>query len=238
MAAVREPVFSLWIGPRLTRLERLCIRSFLYHGHAYRLHVYDKPQGVPQGVDVCDAADILPRSAIFQYGARAGGSRGGYGGFANLWRAKHLLRHGGFWVDTDMVCLQPWKFPQPYVWAWEYPGQVNNAALKLPAGSGLARDLYSKADEMGRDPPYLGNGPKLLTALIAEHGLERYTLEKRVFYPWGCAKWDRPFLPNGTVPPNAYGLHLWNEVMRRQEFDKDATWEATSVIEQLRARYG
>jgi hypothetical protein len=233
-----EPVFTLWIGPRLSRLERLCIRSFLYHGHALRLFTYDEVEGVPQGVDLCDAADILPRSAIFRYGARAGSSRGGYGGFANLWRAKHLFQYGGFWVDADQVCLRPWRFPQPYVWAWEKPGYVANGVLKLPAGSDLARDLYNKAHEMGQDTAYLANGPKLLTALIAEHGLGRYTLEKGVFYPWGCAKWAWPFRPNGTVPPNAHGMHLWNEMLRRNKVDKDATWDATSVIEQLSTRYG
>ena len=29
---------SLWIGDQLSRLEQLCIKSFLYHGHEFHLY--------------------------------------------------------------------------------------------------------------------------------------------------------------------------------------------------------
>ena len=58
---------SLWIGPRLTTMEQLTIRSFLEHGHEFRLYVYDRVDGVPEGTVVCDGNEVLPRSRIFTY---------------------------------------------------------------------------------------------------------------------------------------------------------------------------
>ena len=40
---------SLWIGPRLTAMEQLTIRSFLEQRHEFRLYVYDRVEGVPDG---------------------------------------------------------------------------------------------------------------------------------------------------------------------------------------------
>ena len=37
-------VHMFWHGPPLSRIERLCMSSFVAHGHAVRLHVYEEPQ--------------------------------------------------------------------------------------------------------------------------------------------------------------------------------------------------
>ena len=54
-----------WHGPPLSRIERLCMSSFVANGHAVKLHVYDEPQRVPPGVTICDATAVLPRDQLF-----------------------------------------------------------------------------------------------------------------------------------------------------------------------------
>src|SRR5882724_3783872 len=103
---------SLWIGDRLSTMERLSIGSFLHHGHAFDLYVYDKVENVPNGTTVRDANAILPRSQIFTYQ-----ENGSFAGFANHFRYKLLVERGGWWVDLDTVCLQPFSFPDDYVFA-------------------------------------------------------------------------------------------------------------------------
>ena len=62
-----EVVQSLWIGPKLSSMEKLCIQSFLKHGHPFHLYVYDHVEGVPEQAKLCDANEIVPSSRIFFY---------------------------------------------------------------------------------------------------------------------------------------------------------------------------
>ena len=107
----------LWIGSRLSTLERLSIASFLANGHPVHLYAYEAIEGVPHGTTIRDGNEILPAASIFTY--PDGFGRGSPAAFANLFRYKLLLEHGGTWADTDMVCVQPLDFlaSSPYVFA-------------------------------------------------------------------------------------------------------------------------
>src|SRR5579883_2826667 len=71
-------------------MERLCIASFLKHGHEVHLYVYQDTEGIPPGTVVRDGREILPESRIFMYREYAT-----YAGFANFFRYKLLLEKGG-----------------------------------------------------------------------------------------------------------------------------------------------
>ena len=65
-----------------------------------------------------------------------------YAGFSNYFRYTLLLERGGWWVDTDLICLRPFDFDDEYVFSSQLapPGdgggeQVNVGAIKAPAGS-------------------------------------------------------------------------------------------------------
>ena len=72
---------GLWIGRELSVLEQLSVASFVLNGHEYHLYVYEEVENVPSGATIKDAADILPRSSVFQYEHRPS-----YAGFANFFR--------------------------------------------------------------------------------------------------------------------------------------------------------
>ena len=107
-------VQGLWIGPELSVMEQLSVASFLNNGHEYQLYVYDEVSNVPTATVIRDANEILAASRIFQYKH----SRS-YAGFANFFRYKLLMERGGWWVETDVVCLKPFDFVQEYVFATE-----------------------------------------------------------------------------------------------------------------------
>lgn len=117
-------------------MERLSISSFLLNGHDYHLYVYDDVKSVPVGTVLMDANEILPSSAIFQYKGSPS-----FAGFANSFRYKLLLERGGWWADTDTICLKPFDFPEEYVFSSEinYKGRevVNSGVIKAPAGSSV-----------------------------------------------------------------------------------------------------
>jgi len=126
---------GLWVGPELSVMEQLSIASFMRNGHEYHLYIYDEPKNVPVGTVIKDANEILPGASVFQYKQYPS-----YAGFSNFFRYKLLLERGGWWVDTDTICLKPFDFPELYVFSSEMSQGlevVNSGILKAPAGSEL-----------------------------------------------------------------------------------------------------
>src|SRR5262245_26326073 len=93
---------SLWLG-EVTTMERLSMTSFLQNGHDYHLFAYGPLTNLPHGVELIDANEVIPSGSVFR------DSRGGFSSFSNYFRYKLLLDRGGWWADTDVVCLQPFS---------------------------------------------------------------------------------------------------------------------------------
>jgi phosphatidylserine/phosphatidylglycerophosphate/cardiolipin synthase-like enzyme len=61
--AASDPIQMLWIG-ELSKLERMALASFVANGHTVHLYAYDDLAGVPDGVQVIDAREILPEEGV------------------------------------------------------------------------------------------------------------------------------------------------------------------------------
>ena len=167
------PIQSLWIGT-IGPLEYLSMASFIAHGHNYHLYAYDDVGRVPAGVHIKDASAILPASHIFTH-AR-GKEKGGYSGFADLFRYKLLAINGGWWVDTDMICLQPFTADTSHVFASEdcrWGGtKICIAVMKAPQDDACMRDCYAAATR--HDPMHLRfaqNGEPIVKRMVKRHQL-------------------------------------------------------------------
>ena len=237
----------LWVRGPLSNLERLSIASQLRNGHPVRLFSYDPIPNLPEGTIWEDARAILPESAIF-----TNPSPVGFGGlciFSDFFRYHLLLQRGGIWSDCDSVCIKPLLFASEmeYFFATErLTGQQNaksnvqvvNGVFKAPPGSPVvARALeIAQATDLIR-APWASTGPRALHQAVTELGLGRFALAPEVFCPIGW--WEIPVLISGltTLPPNAHAVHFYNEIWRRNFFDKDADYDPCSLFERLKARY-
>jgi hypothetical protein len=250
-----------WHGPPLRRVHRACLASFLAHGHAVVLWAYDELGGVPAGVTLADAGRILPRHSIFRH-ARTGS----LAPFADWFRYRLLLEHGGLWCDVDIVCLEPLDYADDVILGRAPDGWISNAVLGLPAGHPLAARLVEYCEHPNRwqasDPwpirlrklkrrlvhgdrkdrmRYGETGPKALT-WIAEHlGYAARARPATEFFAVPDAEWRTIF--DGRLAagdPRLAGsraLHLCNEMMRRDPaFDPDARFPG-SLYEALCERY-
>ncbi|MBI1247230.1 hypothetical protein GC197_05220 [bacterium] len=257
---------TLWIGDRLTRLERLCLASFVYHGHPVDLYVYDEIAGVPDGVTLMDANEIVPQEQVFTY---FGGS---YAGFADLFRWKMLYDRGGCWIDADMLCIRPFQFDEPIVFGREIDLAKNISwtaavgVLIFPQGSevcaymvdrclnphridrrdrlkDISRKLYRRYVSGNIVPVGWGSagGPVGFSHAMAKFQLKRYEVPTTVFYPVSGAHWESPFDQTYSQCPQLYnatlGVHLWNEILRQNDFDKDAPYEAGSLMDHYEQVY-
>lgn len=224
---------SLWIGPRLGVVERACLLSVLRQGHRLRLWCYAKPDGVPLGVEIADAATVLPAESIVRH------RNGSPSLFSNRFRYELQRRALGPWIDADVYLLRPIP-DRSYLFAYENEWKINPSVLRLPSDSPLIPPLLAIFEERTIPPwiswrarhrarwrlimtgrtglshmPWGSAGPMALTALARQHGLEALALPAALFHPvpWRQAAWllepDKKL--EDVVVQETIGIHLWNE---------------------------
>jgi len=239
---------SLWIGRELSVMEQLSISSFLKNGHTFHLYVYNEVKGTPESVVLKDASQIIPLEKIFKYK-----KYDSYAGFSNLFRYRLLLENGGYWVDTDIVCLVPFKQDSDYIFASEklhrryFFRRANNCVIKVPAGAEIMDYCYNES--VKRNPMELEwgeTGPILLTAAVKKFDMQRYLARTSTFCPINHWHWKRlirgsfvgswkKWMVMGIYRSRA--VHLWNENWRRSGKNKNANFPKDSLYEQLKKIY-
>jgi hypothetical protein len=228
---------TLWIGPALGALERACLRSILRQGHPLALYCYDEPAGIPDGVEVRDAAEILPAEQIVRH------RTGSVSLFSNRFRYELLRREEGVWVDTDFYFLASLPNDRSYLFGCADDGMLGTGLLLLPPGSPLLPELLEPFEERsvprwlrlrpraaawwrlrttGRTQiaqmPWGSLGPQALTAAARRHGIEDYALPPEVLHPvhWPDAGWirDPSVRLEDVTTPRTRAVHLYNEVVK------------------------
>lgn len=226
----------LWIGPRLGRVERACMRSVVRQGHRLTLWCYQPPDGVPEGVVLADAAEILPERSIVRH------RTGSVALFADRFRYELQRLGKGVWLDTDIYLVRPIAASEYLLTLWA-PGRINNAPLCLPRDSPLLAPLLQLFEERSVPPwlplrarmaahlrklrdgkadlalmPWGVTGPIAVTALAEGYGLLPLASPIETFHPysWTEADWIRD--PARQLPDRAtadtLGVHLWNECIK------------------------
>jgi hypothetical protein len=234
-----DVIQGLWVGDQLSTMERLSIASFLAHGHEYHLYVYQPVANVPAGTCVKDASEILPESMIFQYRKHPS-----YAGFANFFRYRLLLDRGGWWIDTDTVCLRPFDFGSDHVFGSERTKTGTdtpcNGFLKVPPGSAIMANAWDYCRVKDTSTLTWGEtGPRLLGELIGRHSLGRFVEPATTFAPVPFFEWRRLLDADGpfTFSEATRAVHLWNEMWRRDARDKDARYDPMCPYERWKALY-
>jgi Glycosyltransferase sugar-binding region containing DXD motif len=242
---------SLWIGPELSKLERLSIKSFLDNGHEYHLYVYDTVKNIPEGAVVKDANEILDKSEIFYY------KNGSVAAFANLFRYTLMYKRGGYWADTDCICVRPFHFDNEIVISSEPDSSyekniITTSLLRFKQGSDAllaAIKIQAKHKTLisaGKLP--WGSGSKTVSALV-----EIFKLDDNIL-PWKtvctCYYEDYKSLldPNYSksekaikrlkdIPLEMVCFHMYNELFRREKIDKNGTFHPDSLYEIFKRKH-
>jgi hypothetical protein len=210
---------------------------------------------VPAGVELCDAAAILPENAIIRH------QSGSVSLFSNRLRYELQRRGAGTWVDTDIYLLKPLPSDQPYLFGEESPGLINTGIMRVPADSPLLPPLLALFEEKTVPSwlplraraaalwrlkttglsgisrmPWGSAGPRALTALAKREGFAELAEPPEVLHPvpWQDAAWIRnPRISlEEVVTERTVSLHLWNE---RIKHFKDEPAPAGSFLARLQA---
>ena len=201
----RPVICSFWHGP-FGWLEQLSVRSFLRNGHPVHVYGYEPIDGLPEGAEFRDLGELLPREKMFYYKGK-----GTVGVFSDLVRMTLLRHQRGIWADCDVYSVRPIPQPRDYLMAYERPGSVNNAVLRMPADAPILDDLLGVFATKGRPllephlplgrrlevaarrllgdavPPehmqFGATGPFALTHFVKARGLVAKVQPEPVFYP-------------------------------------------------------
>lgn len=229
---------SFWVGDRLSPLEQASAISFMAQGHKLYLYAMDDISGVPPGVVLRDAREILLTENIVRH-AKSGSPAL----HSDLFRYALLGKTDQTWVDLDIIALQPLLFENDYIFGYESEKEVNGAILKLPQKSQALSELLAYSPESYGYPPYFSKGrkfryflksfgkglpitewpwgsigPRALTFHPSRSSEIKYALPIDSFYPIPFEQAERFLIP-GSISQSSFSektlaVHFWGSSVR------------------------
>jgi hypothetical protein len=215
----RDEVRFFWTGPPLSFYEILSLKSFLSVGARVILYSYDSGLSVPEGVELHDAGELLPDEILKRHNA---GSDKGLSRHSDLFRYIMLQRHGGWYVDLDVICLRDRLPPAEMYFARADADIIYNGIMKFPAGCPVLDDVIARAAEIlsvaaqaVTEEARVVLGPPLFSRVLREHGLDVRAEPRSKAYEIPFQEALSFFNPSqcGEIEARLAGkdfTHLWN----------------------------
>lgn len=154
---------SLWIGEQLPLLTQLAIRSWQRHTCGVDLYVPDPaspPRGVPQGVRLKAADDILPLALLERLAPlirtrlSPGQERLSY---SDIFRIMLQRRGLGFWLDTDVILFRRFDPAPDRAWfAYDGKDTIGVSALYFPPDDPYVSEFLKVLDHPDLWPGWIG----------------------------------------------------------------------------------
>lgn len=236
---------SVWVGSELSKLEQLCLKSFVDNGHEFHLYVYEDVKNIPDGIIVKDGREILPESMIFYYSGHKSVS-----GFSNFFRYKVLYDKGGFWTDMDMFVLKPILFKDAFVFSSEEVlpldrgnTHINAGIIKTPKNSPVAKHMFDVCMSKEKEKLVWGEiGPRLVKSTVEMFYLQSFVKSYDTFCPIPGCRWDLLFSAptrqfEKYMTENVCAVHMWNEMIRRSGVDKNSNFHPDSFFEKMKRKH-
>lgn len=257
-----QTISGLWVGEALPLMAVLCIKSFLDHGHTFQLFTYKNYDNIPEGTIVRNARDILPEDAIFVH---ENGSLAPFadwfrneflvreGGF---WTDLDVACLSDEFPDTvPWFCTQEpglaavgvIAFPPRHPMMEALRSFAEDPASTAPWDSPeeiRAREVFSKSvpdvAERRRKAPWGHCGPEGFTRALKHFGLLQQAAKPSRLYPLHYTVWRKCY--NGDCNlrspelSNAWAIHLWGEMLRREP-DAWENMSCNSIVGELLDRH-
>ena len=137
MASELFRVATFWMGRRLSVIEIASLLSFQRAGHRVVVFGYVRPDGIPEGIEWCNAEEILPRTE-FLFAPNGSPALG-----TDLFRYRLQVHGHGLWLDADILLLKPLEKLTTPVYGWQDELRMNAAVLYLPPDSAVLQDLIT-----------------------------------------------------------------------------------------------
>lgn len=232
---------------KLSFLEQLCLKSFVDAGHHVKLYHYGPLENVPDGMELANAEEVLPRDANLAH-ARTGSPAL----HSDLFRYKLLEKNDRtIWADTDAYCMKPFETPNGHFYGWESRKHINGGVLGLPQDSDTLRELLEFTSDEFAVPTYYGPeyakeleekkaagkpvhaseqpwgvwGPHAVTHFLHKTGEAKYALPQEGLYPFMYKDRRKMLKKDFDISPyvteNTYSVHLYGRRMRARLVERE-----------------
>jgi mannosyltransferase OCH1-like enzyme len=227
----KETANFFWDGSDLGLYEERCISSFIKHNFSVNVWSFQLLT-LPKGAELKDANQFL--DIEYLYKITQGGKPKSIAAFSDLFRYKVLEENGGWWFDTDCICLKDQlEFKsllknKNIVVGYESTNYINGAVLSFVDKS-LAKESFEKSMSILQNNNFnikWGDiGPRLITSIIQEKKLENEIYTEDYFYPIHYKDAMTALNVNHTIDinsktKNSYVYHCWNEILKKHNVDK------------------
>ena len=247
MAKKLPVIGALWMEGSLSFLEQLCLKSFVDAGHRVVLYHYGPLQNVPDGIELADASEVLPRTNFLQH-ERTGSPAL----HSDLFRYKMLAKADNMiWADTDAYCMRPFETDTGHYYGWESGTHINGGVLGLPKDCPTLNALLEFTSDEFAIPSYYGEkyqkeledkkaagepvhaseqpwgvwGPHAVTHFLHETGEDKYAFPQEVLYPFTFKQRRMMLKPDLDVSPyvtdKTTSVHLYGRRMRMRIIEKE-----------------
>lgn len=215
--SLRNRFQSFWHGGVLSPYEQFCLKSFVDCGYAVDLYTYDLALAVPAGVRVRDAAELISPDEVFVYQAEGFG-KGSPSAFSNYFRYKLLVEKGGWWIDTDVVCLTDRIPAVDDFFARQDADLVACGTMYFEPRHPIMLRCLEQAIKLGRSVKWGDTGPRLLTRVLKESGAIDRAAPAAVCYPIHYSQALDVLRPSQTAVlaprlESSLFLHVWNSML-------------------------
>jgi len=213
-----------WHGAPLSLQEYVCLSSFIKNG--FNVCVYSYTDLVlPKCAKLCDASEILPASDLGKYTQE--GMTANLTAFSDAFRYNLIKKKGGWWFDTDVLCLAS---------SDQFAQIVAHKEIKISAGyqnpdliacgvlylddSCLIDKVLDELENAGTEFDWGEIGPTLISRVLIESNLAHLVEPEAHYYPIPYSHFRRMLDPGWTDwcksrVNGSLAVHLWNEVRRR-----------------------
>jgi hypothetical protein len=222
-----------WEGP-ISSYEITSINSFVRHGFNVNLWTYSKnPKwNMFSGIEIKDANQILPIKMLTQLNQNL--QKSNYSSFSNLFRYRLLEEYGGWWFDTDCICMKNvddfvnLTKERDYVLGLERKDYVGSAIMYFQDISLLMKiqeHAYKIIENNNFKLKWGQIGPDLITEIVILEGVIDNILSPSYFFPISPKKinvfFDSVLKPDDQSKLNdSFVTHTWNEMFRKYNINK------------------
>ena len=232
-------VFSTFWSGKISLREYVCINSFLAKSHKYYIYSYEKLNGLPEGAELKNAEEIISKEEYLLYKEKLPNI---WATFSDKFRYNLLHKKGGWWVDTDIICLKKEidiKSDDTFICYYDNK-ELNNAVLKFPKGDRIMEYCvnyikdweivnnfeYKKFSWGEFGPPLVSKAVKSLNRLDEVYLYEyAYPIQMKDTLDIFKKNKHKVILKNLK---DSYFSHLWNEILKRERIPKNYLGEKGS----------
>lgn len=149
---VAERVATLWIGPKLSFLERLSLKSFHDIGQTPILYLYDDVEDPPEYVEIRDAREVMDETFVQRYWGKDKLDDARI--HADIFRVLLMRKTDHIWIDADVYALHPHVSTDGYLFAARNRRFIPNGVMRIPRDSPAILEMEKFVSATEGVPPW------------------------------------------------------------------------------------